>query len=132
MDVSFIRGVANVPASAVLFMIGLVVAWAVDQPEWAAVKAFVAGPFLALAASPFCLVMHLLASLAGILAIQVGLPGRVVAIIAAGVLAFAFASGSTDSSTFGDPTIANLAFVVALVVPWLFSRPALWPWRLDA
>lgn len=130
MKAAFIRVVANVAASAVLFWIGLVVAWAVDQPDWAVVNAIVSGPFIALASAPFFLVIHSIAALAGFVAGRAGIPERGVAIIAAGLLGcLPFVSGPDDSSTFGNPTIAGLGFFIAAILPWLLGRLQLRPSR---
>ncbi len=122
------RAVVNVPASSLLFALGLPVAWAVREPEWAIIKAIFVGPFLAIVAIPFFLVMHLLAAGAGVIAARFAGPALAVAALVAALVSYAFARGPMPSD-FGDPTIARLVFVAAMTLPWLAPRVFWWPWH---
>jgi hypothetical protein len=129
MRASLLRAVINIPGSVILFALGMPFAWAAAEPNSALPKAIVVGPFLALAATPFFLIIHLLAALSGVLTARLRIPGKPVTVIAAALFASALAGGAANASDFGNPVIARIAFVLALALPWILDPPLWWPRR---
>jgi hypothetical protein len=122
------RLAVNALISAAVFVLGMPFAWAKADPDSALIKALVVGPVLALTSTPFFFVFHLLAGLAGLVAARLGLPVRLVCSAVAALIAYAFISGSWES-TFGDPVIGRSVFVVAAALPWLLELGSWWPKR---